>query len=484
MYFTDQYIYNTMINIFKNFTKKKFAGLLLILVIIIAFGFGGFGGGFNIGNQNNIAKIDNTNITTQDFIEYLNQSGLSQNVIKENLDKNIIEELLTTLISTKILELETKDLNLKIPESVLIETIKKNKNFQDENGKFQRTIYEKFLLTNSINAANYELKLKNNILQKQLFTYMSGGTKSSEFLTNKFYREKNKKIDINYIKLKKFYKKVEQFTDQEIRNFIVENNEQLKKDYIDFSYAILTPKNLTGLDEYDQIFFEKIDEIENKISKSIDLNTILNDLNIKPTVVKDYTNIENKDSLENKIYNSRNDNIEILDDKGSFIFYQIDKITSKIPSLDDVKFRTQIRKLLFQKERFEYNKKIFDQINKKKFNQASFDKLGLKNINKAIINSIEDDTKFEINSIKLLYSLPKNSFTLISDYENNVFVAKIVSYEEKSISKNSKEFKGISNEASAINKNSILKSYDLFLNTKYEIIINEKALNRVKNYFK
>ena len=47
----------------KNFTKKKFAGLLLIIVIIIAFGFGGFGGGFNIGNQNNIAKINNINIS-------------------------------------------------------------------------------------------------------------------------------------------------------------------------------------------------------------------------------------------------------------------------------------------------------------------------------------------------------------------------------------------------------------------------------------
>ena len=71
-----------MINPFKNFTKKKIGGLLLILVIIIAFGFGGFGGGFSTGNQNNIAKINNTNISTQDFMDYLNQSGLSQQVIK------------------------------------------------------------------------------------------------------------------------------------------------------------------------------------------------------------------------------------------------------------------------------------------------------------------------------------------------------------------------------------------------------------------
>ena len=82
-------------------------------------------------------------------MDYLNQSGLSQQVIKENIDKNILEELLSTLVSTTLLQLEIKDLNLTISERALIEKIKKNKNFQDENEKFQRTLYEKFLLTNS-----------------------------------------------------------------------------------------------------------------------------------------------------------------------------------------------------------------------------------------------------------------------------------------------------------------------------------------------
>ena len=59
----------------KYLNKNKIGGLILIIVIIIAFGFGGFGGGFLSNNQNNIAKIDKTNITTKDFINYINQSG-------------------------------------------------------------------------------------------------------------------------------------------------------------------------------------------------------------------------------------------------------------------------------------------------------------------------------------------------------------------------------------------------------------------------
>ena len=286
MYFTDQYINETMIKTLKNFTAKKIGGLLLILVIIIAFGFGGFGGGFNIGNQNNIAKINTTNISTQDFMNYLNKSGLGQEVIKENIDKNIIEELLSSLVSMTLLELEIKDLNLVMSKDVLIERIKKNINFQDENGLFQRTIYEKFLLTNNTSAPIYETKLKNNTLQKELFTYISGGAKSPKFLVNKYYRETNRKLDIDFINLDKFYKKTDKFTNQEIQFFLNENSKKLKQDYIDFSYVIITPKNLTGLEVFNETFFNKIDDIENMISKNINFKTIVNELNIKPTIKK------------------------------------------------------------------------------------------------------------------------------------------------------------------------------------------------------
>ena len=473
-----------MINLLKNFSKKKIGGLLLILVIIIAFGFGGFGGGFSSGNQNNIAKINNTNISTQDFMDYLNQSGLSQQVIKENIDKNIIEELLSSLVSMTLLDLEIKDLKLAMSEYVLVQRIKKNKSFQNEKGKFQRTLYEKFLLTNNMNAPMYEIKLKNNALQKQLFTYISGGAKSPNFLINKYHYEKNKKLDIIYINLNKFYKKANNFTEQEIKVFLDENSNKLKQDYIDFSYAIITPKNLTGLDEFSQTFFNKIDDIENMISKNIDFKTIVNKFNIIPIVKKDYINLENKETIENKIYNSRKDSVEIIEENGSYIFYQIEKINTKLPKLKDEIFKEKIKNLLFQKKKFEFNKNILDQINKKEFNEISFDKLANAGVEKIRLNSIEDNKKFEINSIKILYSLPINAYTLIADSADNIFLAKTINYEGNNISQNSEEFNKISNEASAQNRNTILQSYDYLLNNKYKVIVNEKTLDRVKNYFR
>jgi len=473
-----------MINPLRNFTKKKIGGLILIFVIIIAFGFGGFGGGFNTGNQNNIAKINNTNISTQDFMDYLNQSGLTQQVIKENIDKNVIEELLSSLVSSTLLNLEIKDLNLVISDKIIAETLKKNKNFLDENGNFQRTLYEKFLLTNSMSAAMYEIKLKNNVLQRELFTYISGGAKSPKFLTDKHFIEKNRKLDIEFIKLNKFYKKANEFTDQEIKMFIDDNSEKLKQDYIDFSYVILTPKNLLGIDDFNQAFFDVIDEIDNKISKNVDFKTITNELDIDVITINDYINLENKETIENKIYNSRKDNIEILEDNGTFIFYQIDSVIQKLPNLNDERFVKQITNLLFQKEKFEFNKDILSQLDKNEFNQASFDKLGSGEVEKTQLNSIKDINKFENNSVKILYTLPINTFTLIADREDNIFVAKVIKFEDTKISQDSNILNAIANEASAENRNGILKSYDYLLNNKYEVIVNEKTLDRVKNYFK
>jgi len=473
-----------MINPLKSFTKKKIGGLLLILVIIIAFGFGGFGGGFSNNNQNNIAKINNTNISTQDFMDYLNESGLSQQIIKDNIDKNIIEELLSTLVSTTLLDLEIQELNLLMTSDTLIERIKNNKNFQDEGGVFKRTLYEKFLLTNNSSAPMFEIRLKNNELQKQLFTYISGGTKTPEFMINKFNKENNKKLDVDYINLSTFYKKTETFTDDEIKKFIDDNADKLKQEYINFSYVNISPKNLIGVEDFNQAFFDKIDDIENQISKNKDFKTIITELNLSATSVTNYIDFDNKKTINNIIYNARSDKTEILEDDGSYIFYNIESLNRKLPSFNDNRFIKKIRNLLFLKKKYEFNKIILDKIDKKDFSQASFDKLGKGKIKQIKLNSIKDNKKFENNSVEILYSLPINSFAMIADSQNNVFIAKIVSYEVEEIKKNSANFKKISIEEGAQSKNSILKSYDLFLNNRYQVIVNQKTLKRVKNYFK
>ena len=53
------------------------------------------------------------------------------------------------------------------------------------------------------------------------------------------------------------------------------NENNLKQEFINYSYVKLTPADLIGSEEYNQIFFDKIDEIENKILTGNSLNQIV-----------------------------------------------------------------------------------------------------------------------------------------------------------------------------------------------------------------
>ena len=95
-----------------------------------------------------------------------------------------------------------------------------------------------------------------------------------------------------------------------------------------------------------------------------------------------------------------------------------------------------------------------------------------------------NNNKFNIDSIKYLYSLSKSNFAIISDENNNIYVVKILNIMEKNISKSSADYANYNDQANIKIKDNMFRSYDFFLNDKYKVKINQKTLNRVKNYFR
>ena len=471
-----------MIGSFRNFAKTKFAGLL-VFIMIIPFVFWGMGSMFSSGNTNTIAKINNISISTQEFIDYLNTSNIPRETIRENLKNNIIEELLSGLISRTLIELEVVDYNVIVSENTLLKKIKKNKNFLDENGNFQRMKYEKFLLENNQSAPAFELRLRGRELQKSLFDYMGAGTISPQFLISKLYEEENKKLEINFINLKNFYKKKIDFTDKDLKKFINENKDQLKIEYIDFDYVIIDPKNLIGTDEYNQSFFDKIDQIEIDISNEVQFNTIVSNLNINPINISNFKLSSDKNRIEQKIFELRNNNFDIFEIDNNYILYKINKIENKIPDLTDSQTKKEIIDLVFQKNKFDFNRNLLNKIGNKKFDDNNFLEMGQNQIETIKLNSNKDNKKFEINAVKTLYSLPVNSFTLINDEQNNIYLAKIIGAQNVSINNNNDLLKEYKNKQNSNMKNNMLKTYDLYLNKKYNVVLNQKTIERVKNFF-
>ena len=471
-----------MIGSFRNFAKTKFAGLL-VFIMIIPFVFWGMGSMFSSGNTNNIAKINKTNISTQDFIDHINNSNIPDRTIRENLQNNIIEELLSTLVSTKLLNLEIEDFNIHVSEKTLLKKIKKNKNFLNENGSFERIKYEKFLLENNQSAPGFELRLKNRELQKNLFDYIGAGTTTPKFLVKKLFIQENRKLLIDFFNLKEFYKKKADFNDKDLQDFLDQNNEQLKINYLDFEYAILNPKNLIGSDEFNQAFFDKIDEIEIEISNNTDLKTILEPLDIEVKNVLNFKYSQDKNKIEKKIFEARNIEFDILEDNNNYIIYKINKSEERAPDLKDKQLKEEIYNLVIQKNKFDYNQDLLKKINDKKFTEKEFKQMGKDQISSLTINSIKDNKKFNINAIELLYALPIKSITLINDENGNIYLAQIKSKKDKKFQDEIDNLKEYENKQDTKNKNSILKSYDLLLNKKYNVVLNQKTIERVKNFF-
>ena len=473
-----------MKEILKKFGVKKLGGLVLIVIIIIAFGFGGFGGGFSTNNQNNIAKINKTNVTTQDFMNYLNQSGISQQAIRENLDNNIIEELLSGLISTTLIDLEVEDFNLSITELTVLKKIKENKNFHDENDVFQRTKYEKFLLSNNMSAPMFELQLKNRELQKHLFDFIGAGTITPDFLTKKKFEDENKTLNLEYFAMQNLYKKKENFTDNEINKFLDENKNQLKKEYIDFKYAELNPKILIGLDEFNQDFFDEIDGIENKISNGDDFQSIIQNIKTDIKEIKEFTPSSAKKINEDLIYSKRSTEIDLIESGDSFLLYSITKKYDLSPDITNQNTKNEIKELAYQKEKFDLNRSVLEEIQNKKFDDNKFNEMAGNNKEYSIISSIEDDSKFEASSVKMLYSLPINSYTLVSDEDDKIYLVKLVSSKKNTFSVTDENYLSYVSKENTNTRKSIIQSYDQLLNSKYQVQLNQKTIDRVKNYFK
>ena len=302
-------------------------------------------------------------------------------------------------------------------------------------------------------------------------------------MIEKKFEENNKSLDIEYFDMENLYKTKDDYTSNEIEVFIDENKDQLKREYIDFKYVILNPKILIGIEEFNQEFFDEIDSIENKISQGSTFDTILKDINDDIIEVNEFAPSSSKQINEDLIYSKKASKIDLIESGDNFLLYNIDNQYDRAPDLNDEIIKGEIVELIYQKGKFDYNREIIEEIQKKKFDNSRFEELAGSNKEYSSINSIEDDKLIDINSVKMLYALPINSFALVNK-EDKIYLVKITGTNKNSLSKTDEKYLKFVNSQNTNNRKSILQSYDQLLNDKYQVQLNQKTIDRVKNYFK
>jgi len=176
----------------------------------------------------------------------------------------------------------------------------------------------------------------------------------------------------------------------------------------------------------------------------------------------------------------------LLDKEDYFLLYEINNVNKILPEITDKKFLETVLNDLRRVEKFNYNKNILKKIETNNFSENEFYKISNnKDIYvKALVNSINDNSTFNVDSLKLLYTIPINDFLLIVDNEKNVYLTRILNFINTNFEAKSDESKKYFTRSNFKIKNNISSSYDKLLSNKYSIEVNERTLARVENFFK
>ena len=193
-------------------------------------------------------------------------------------------------------------------------------------------------------------------------------------MSNKTFNEQTKKITVGYINLENVYKKKADFSADEISKYIDKNKDSLKEKNISFNYSKITPETLIGINEYNNLFFEKIDNIENDISNGITFAELLINYNLKSTFKENFKSNKNNNStiINNEVIkkifkNAKKDKIELFEESDFYLLYEITKVKKILPSIENTNFTTKVREIMFNKSKNDFNYDLIKKISEKKF---------------------------------------------------------------------------------------------------------------------
>ena len=479
-----------MLGSFRKFSGSIYAKILLG-IIIIPFIFWGMGSSITGGSKNVVVVIDKEKYSIQHFSNFIKKTALKK------VEANDVEGFLFAFISEKLIEKEIEHFGIKLSDNSLSKLIRHQEQFKREN-KFSRTEYEKFLIKNNVTAINFESILSKEEKKKQLLDFVGGGASPSKFLVNISYDKINQKRVIELINLNDVFKIQLNFSKDQIKTYFENNKNKYNKIYKSVKLLELSPKKLVDNNEFNDLFFKKIDEIDDLIFGGEKLNYIIQKFNLeKPNsftineLGKDINSKMNKKITKNlieKIFNIKEiEPTVLIEDKNKYFIVELVKTESIQKGIGDDFIKKEILLDLGKKTKRRLITEIIDKINKNNFNKYDFDKLSKdKNVNikKISLNNQNDDKILKKEIVNQIYTFPEKKVIIVNDIglsEN--FLIYIDKIKNVTIDENSEEYQKYFN----LSKNQIVSelynTYENYIQKKYKIDINYQALDAIKNSY-
>ena len=481
-----------MLGAIRKFSSSIYAKIFLFIVAI-PFVFWGMGPLFRGGNLNTIIKIGNEKIPTQEFINFLQYRSPNSN--DEALDSNVVEKLLSNFIGEKLISQEIEDLEIKISDDSLRKLIKNEKIFMRDN-KFSRIEYEKFLVKNGLSAATLEANISKQEKKEQLLNFIGEGILPPKSLVNLVYDKINQKRNVEIINLNDVFKQKLNFSEGQIESYFDQNKDAYKNIYKSIKFIELSPINLVDADEFNDLFFQKVDEIDDLIVEGKNLDFILDKFNLKPassaTFGKSDMN-QNSETFNNfptelieEVFNiNETEPTVLLEQKDNYFIVEIIKTENIQEKVTNKSIRKEILLALEKQTKRKLISGIISKINNNTFKKYDFDKLSNDEkvvIKKAKIKNQNDTKILKQELIEQIYAFPEKKIIVVADISlQESYLVYIDKIEKASIEKNTEDYKKYFNLSKTIIATNLYNTYDSYLRKKYKIDINYNALDSVKN---
>ena len=483
-----------MLNSIKKYSKTFFFKVL-VGIIIMPFLFWGMGDVFSGGSQNVVAKIDTQKISTRDFVNYLRVLNLNEQERRDLSKTNLIDKILSDYIGKRVLSLELKSLNVYISDATLKEIIMNDKMFF-KNKKFSRTEYEKFLITNNLTAPIFETNIAEQEKKRQLLSFLSDGIEVPDFLVQSEFNKENQIKKVDFINLKNFYNKP--ISDKKFETVYNKNKEFYSEEFKNFRIAELTPNNILGVEEYNEAFFNKINEIENRIldnSKFSDLIKIYNLKDLKTELInskfEDTNGIKfaklDKEVLKN-LFNIEKKNIaEFFNINKKFYIAELVETIKVDKDINSKEVQDSIKAQVEIENKIVGNNKIAKEISNNKFTRSQMSVFAKENnleIQSTTLKNLKEGDIFSVGVKKRIFETSDKSINLITD---NMLKNNFIIYTKETnlpkIKQENDKYNEYKLRAKLRLANEIYNIYDLSLNKKYKVEINNKTLSRIKDSF-
>ena len=476
--------------------SKSFFIKLLVGIIILPFVFWGMGDVFRGGNQNVIATIESEKISTQEFVNYIRQVNLSEDQIKSLPSTDLIEQILSQYIGRKVMALEIEKKGITVNDNALRNIIKNDKLFYKDN-KFSRTEYEKFLIKSGITAPQFEANIIEQEKRRQFLSSLAGGIVIPDNIVTQEFRKENQIKTIQYIDLEKYHDSKKPL-EENIKKLYEKNKNIFFIEFKSIQYAPITPKLISGNNDYDKSFFKQLDIIENQVldGQSFKDSTEANNLKIisiaKINSKKEDQNkkkVDNlSDALFNKIYNIKSENSpEIINIEGKYYLAEIQKIEKKNKPMTDPEVMEALKAQLSFKDKIESNTSIAKDIGLGAYKGENFKKFATDNglqVRDYKISNLKQNDVFGEGLVKRIFLTKDGEINLITNSTlTKTFLISTKKTEYKNLNKSDNDFEQYEAKARLSLINKIYKSYDDDINQKYKVELNQRTIDRVKNSF-